>query len=85
MGGYSFELTCPACGGEPAHIADGRPHGGTITSCVFECVDCRRTFHIRAVIEQIGNARMNRHGNSRALDLASCADHPTPDHMEITA
>lgn len=63
--GYRFDLTCPRCGGDVTHCADGRPQGGTFTSCLFACLTCMRQYQIRVHIQLVNTKAMNNDAAGR--------------------
>ena len=47
MIGYHFDLSCPRCGSEMEHVADGRPQGSTTTQAHCRCRSCGATWLVR--------------------------------------
>ena len=70
IAGYWVEVTCPDCGGEVEHVANGRPIAGTEASAVFRCPACRRDWHLlttaRPVIQPESVARRNKRKKATA-------------------
>ena len=51
--GYWFAFTCPHCGGEVDHVADGRPIAGTEASAVCRCARCDRHWHVLTTVRPV--------------------------------
>lgn len=60
MTGYRFDLACPSCGGELAHLADGKPVAGTWVTAAAKCTVCRREVLITATVRLTGVKGMAR-------------------------
>lgn len=46
VNGYLVPFTCPNCGGNVTHVADGRPVAGTEAAAVCQCTVCQRRWHL---------------------------------------
>lgn len=59
MNGYTFTATCPVCGDELDHQADGRPT--TVrTSALAVCTICRRQWQITVTVEAVFSGPVER-------------------------
>lgn len=47
MIGYVVPVTCPACGGAVAPLAQGVPVAGTEVSAMAACTGCHREWHVQ--------------------------------------
>lgn len=63
--GWTFDATCPRCGGVLEHVADGRPDS-TTARAMAACPACDREFVVQVVIADAGRRLKDHRAAERA-------------------
>lgn len=66
---YGLDLTCPYCGGDVEHRADGSTTGWS-TSTVVTCTECKTSLIVSAQVTAAGHVRTAARNAARSEQLA---------------